>query len=175
MLFILFVHQNITAAVAYPCGRSEKHRCLVFFRVIKGVLYHLVCLLRRGRIKHRQLTKVCKVPCILLCLGGYGARIVGGDYHHRTLYPHICKTHKRVGCHIQSNLLHGDKDPCSCICSSGSHLKGCLFVYAPLHMDRAVVVFCHRFKYLRRGSTRVTCHKVHPCVDSSQSDSFVTH
>ena len=169
-------HLNVGTAVAYPGGGAEQHGSTILFRQFKGVLYHAVSLLGRGGVKDRQLSELGEPAGVLLRLGGDRPGVVRRDNDHAALYAHIRKAHQRVRSHVEPDLFHGDKGSCAGISGTRAHLEGSLFIYRPFNIDRAVfIVLGNSFKYFCRGCAGVAGDHIHPCVQSAEGNSLVTH
>ena len=112
---------------------------------------------------------------ILLRLRGNWPWIICHQNNHASLDTNILQAHKRICCHIQAYLLHGNHSSGSRIGCSGTYLHSGFFIYRPFHIGIFLSVFGYCFQNLCRGCTWIASYQPYPCRQGSQSNSLIAH
>ena len=112
--------------------RTEHHRCFKGFGKRIGCGRHLFCLARGIRIENRNLGHHGHQAAVLFGLRGMRPGIIGADNDKSGAGSHVCRTHQRIGRHVQPHLFHADHRTKSGQASGIGDLKSDFFVYRPL-------------------------------------------
>ena len=162
-------------SMIHPRGSAKEYRRSIFFREVKSFLDHLISFTHGRRVKDRHFGKHCKRARILLCLGRDRTGVIRHKHDHAALHADVLQTHKGIGSHVQSDLLHGDQRPRACIGRACSHFHACLLIDRPLHINIAGVPLRDRLQHLRRRCPRISRDQVHSCRQGAESDGFISH
>ena len=164
------------AGVAHARGRSQEDGRVVFLRQLEGILHHAIGLAWRGGVEHGDLGEAPESAGVLLGLARDGAGVVGDHDDEPAFDAQVRQRHKRVGCDVETDLLHRDQRARARIGGARRCLEGGLLVCRPFDVDRSVaVVLGHRLENLRRGGPGVAADKVHAGVNGAQADCLVAH
>ena len=169
------LHVNDGAGVADARRRAEEHRRAVLFGVVKRLADHVIRLLRRRGVEHRQLRILREGARVLLGLRGDRAGIVGDEHDHAAFHADVREAHQRVGGYVQADLLHRHQRALAGVRRAGGHLKRDLFVYGPLDVDVARARLCDRLEHLGRRRAGVAGHNAHARADRAEADGGVAH
>ena len=163
------------AGVADARRRAEQHRRAVLFGVVERLADHVVRLLRRRGVEHRQLRILREGARILLGLRGDRAGIVGDEHDHAALHADVREAHQRVGGDVQADLLHRHQRALAGVRRAGGHLERDLFVYGPLDVDVARARLRDRLEHLGRGRAGIAGHNADARADRAEADGGVAH
>ena len=154
--------------------QPHKHRPADLLGKLERKLGQLVGLCHRARFQHGHIRHKGKASGVLLAHTGGHTRIVCYIDDQTALTSRISDTDQRVIAHVQTGHLHGAQRTASRQCSTGCHLKRCLFVGTPFHVGSRQIHLQQTGNHFCGGGARITADHLHAGTQSAIGNGFVS-
>ena len=153
-------------------AHTDENGSVEFFGELEGELGEFKRLCRVGGLKHWELGRLGIVTGVLLVLRGVHTGIVGNEDDEAAVYAGVGHGEERVGCHVETDVLHSAGSASAAEGSAEGGLESDLFVGRPFAVD--LVVFSGEFCDLGGGSSGVGGNDRASRLVKTAGDGFVS-